>query len=541
MSTRSIDLLPKLESAFSEQKWDELLSLLNPKLFSTPESEELIAFPCLSKVAEILQAEEPVVPNNIKVVCLKCLGNSCFNGYKHKEYSSTNVEYGTYCLELYSKLITNNENLKKSEIYILYPFHSHFPYESVIEWTVNFIKSYKFNEDLMDDQLEILRLCIQFLCNLFTFACKNSSFDDQCSIPTFLYDTNLKSIIMNLTNFDHIPSVRASCIFIHNALREFEGQNFTNLEKTRLCSQLLKPIKKGFESAKEALMCLLYQSNLLRISYNDMNIEDKLYLLEIIHNEVSDSVYGCESDHLLRKDAINFLSERFCKRSDILLKTVDSYLDNMEPREIIILLDILGTVTSRSAKACQSIENYKSLLINCTYLLRSIQMIGKESNNYFTPMQKLSDIAKMMEETKNNGLQQNLSSTETEDNEYKDIRERKDLCSHPAFGFKAGLIRIIGNVSYRNKECQDLVREMDAIPLLLDCCNIDARNPLIMQWTILALRNLCEDNPENQEIVQNCTRTGVVENSVLREMGVTLHEDESGQKIGIVPLDLNKK
>lgn len=54
------------------------------------------------------------------------------------------------------------------------------------------------------------------------------------------------------------------------------------------------------------------------------------------------------------------------------------------------------------------------------------------------------------------------------------------------------------------------------------------------------MRNLCVDNPENQEIVRNCTRIGVVENSVLREMGVTLHEDEAGQKIGIVPLPRDK-
>ena len=62
-----------------------------------------------------------------------------------------------------------------------------------------------------------------------------------------------------------------------------------------------------------------------------------------------------------------------------------------------------------------------------------------------------------------------------------------------------------------------------------------------MQWTILALRNLCEDNPANQEIIRDCSRVGIVESSVLREMGVTLHEDEDGKKIGIVPLPGERK
>lgn len=64
---------------------------------------------------------------------------------------------------------------------------------------------------------------------------------------------------------------------------------------------------------------------------------------------------------------------------------------------------------------------------------------------------------------------------------------------------------------------------------------------VIMQWTILALRNLCEDNPANQEIIRNCNRVGVVESSVLQEMGVVLHEDEEGKKIEIVPLSRERK
>lgn len=62
-----------------------------------------------------------------------------------------------------------------------------------------------------------------------------------------------------------------------------------------------------------------------------------------------------------------------------------------------------------------------------------------------------------------------------------------------------------------------------------------------MQWTILALRNLCENNAANQEIIRNCTRVGVVESSVLQEMGVTLHTDEGGKNIGIVPLTREKE
>lgn len=89
---------------------------------------------------------------------------------------------------------TNAENLK--EICDSYLFDSHFPYEGVIEWTSNFIILHKNDNNLTDKQIEILRLCIQLLCNLFTFASKDSNFPDEYNTPTYLNDTSLKSAIM---------------------------------------------------------------------------------------------------------------------------------------------------------------------------------------------------------------------------------------------------------------------------------------------------------------------------------------------------------
>ncbi|KAJ3648841.1 hypothetical protein Zmor_020613 [Zophobas morio] len=111
------------------------------------------------------------------------------------------------------------------------------------------------------------------------------------------------------------------------------------------------------------------------------------------------------------------------------------------------------------------------------------------------------------------------------------------MSKHPAFGFKADLIRIIGNLCWKNRTMQDLVREAELIPVVLECCNMDARNPFIMQWSILAVRNLCENNLENQKIIAGLHQEGTVSSTVLEEMGLTLHSsgDENGVKI--VPLD----
>ena len=74
---------------------------------------------------------------------------------------------------------------------------------------------------------------------------------------------------------------------------------------------------------------------------------------------------------------------------------------------------------------------------NISVLLKSVHTAGKETENYFTPVQKLSEIASCIE---------GAESSES------------NIQNHPAFGFKAGLIRAIGNLAHKHKGNQELVR-----------------------------------------------------------------------------------
>lgn len=57
-----------------------------------------------------------------------------------------------------------------------------------------------------------------------------------------------------------------------------------------------------------------------------------------------------------------------------------------------------------------------------------------------------------------------------------------------------------------------------------------------MQWVILAVRNLCEGNLENQNVIASLTQQGVVDSGLLKEMGLTLHQDENSG-VMVMPLD----
>lgn len=79
-------------------------------------------------------------------------------------------------------------------------------------------------------------------------------------------------------------------------------------------------------------------------------------------------------------------------------------------------------------------------------LLKAVHIIGKNSNNCFTPLQKLSDLA--------------VSNKDNCCDEADDTSNHvctKTIQSHPAFGFKASLIRLIGNLVHRNEKNQNFV------------------------------------------------------------------------------------
>lgn len=79
----------------------------------------------------------------------------------------------------------------------------------------------------------------------------------------------------------------------------------------------------------------------------------------------------------------------------------------------------------------------------------SLQMMGKEADNYFTPITNLNKVAP-------NAQRRVVPKTSNSEASEATVTNC-DPQEHPAYGFKAGLIRVIANMVHTNKMCQDLV------------------------------------------------------------------------------------
>jgi len=174
---------------------------------------------------------------------------------------------------------------------------------------------------------------------------------------------------------DHRFLVSAACIYVHNALQKL-CHNYFTMEQKDLCLQLLKPAKEGFTSAKDALLLLLHRPNIFEDTYNNITMSEKLDLLEIIYNEMWKS-WQSDLNTVLTKNQAEFLALTFCKKSDLILKTVDTYVNSIDPTEIILILNILGLLTTQYKIS----ENTKCLLINCKckYINFQYNLIGRKN------------------------------------------------------------------------------------------------------------------------------------------------------------------
>lgn len=192
---------------------------------------------------------------------------------------------------------------------------------------------------------------------------------------------------------------------------------------------------------------------------------------------------------------MQLFTTEFKSKSDCILKTVTTYVEAVNPQIVVSLLDIISTATSQN-KYLVTLKNDHSLFLNLGCLLQALHKIGKNADaSIFTPIQKLDA----------------LVPTSNVNGDFE-----KDV----SYSLKSKLVKSLANLSHRNKRNQELAREMEIMLSIFECTNADARNPLIKEWSILAIKHLCEDNPENQEIVAQLTKVGNAENPLLKEMGL---------------------
>ncbi|NXU60428.1 ATX10 protein, partial [Horornis vulcanius] len=150
----------------------------------------------------------------------------------------------------------------------------------------------------------------------------------------------------------------------------------------------------------------------------------RVTLLELMMVKVSDknSVTSEEMNVFVRH--ADFLAGCFQEQCGAVLKlTAAADAEDEEALVTIRLLDVLCEMTSNNGQL-EHLQTFPGLLETAVDTLRLTHLAGKQAVNIFTATHAVTG---------------------------------QEEISHPAMGFKSHLIRLIGNLCYKNKENQDKV------------------------------------------------------------------------------------
>ncbi|XP_071128731.1 ataxin-10-like [Mytilus edulis] len=208
----------------------------------------------------------------------------------------------------------------------------------------------------------------------------------------------------------------------------------------------------------------------------------------LVYEVMLDHLDKTENDLNPSKSNIQFIAEDVKSQSYIILSLLEKH-QNQNPVVIVKEIEILGIATSHH-NVYPEVNTDKDLLSCIIYLLEGIHKIGLQGDNLFSRVDKIIKLGNIDQD-------------------------------HAGYCLKRDLVKLIGNMAYECKPNQDLIREMNGIPLVLDQTSIDGRNPYIQQWSVLAIHNICKDNNENKGILAGLKFEGLAEESdMLKKYGI---------------------
>ncbi|XP_006817076.1 ataxin-10-like [Saccoglossus kowalevskii] len=345
-----------------------------------------------------------------------------------------------------------------------------------------------------------IRCAVQFLGNLVA---------GNTNLQKRVWQIMFPEIFSNIFNLNDTKASIYSCMVIHNCLNDHHKQQLIKQPGGQtLVESILQLCKSETEQewALHIIQDLVLNVEFFLTQYEEVSEECKLILLDIVSAMLDDPSFDSELSSQVNMDGdthdsipgfvFAFLAQQFeMQACNVLLPKSDKIDENTIETETLVvvqLLQILCLATSDLGKY-KVLQKRTSLLHITLEMLQKAHAIGQSGDNRFTVSQTLTSAA----------------------------------CSHtdnPVFGFKRDLIRLIGNMCYKNKDNQDMVRISEGIPLILEHCNIDEHNPFISQWAIFAIHNICEQNADNQDVIASMQNQGVADCKQLKELGVDVQE-----------------
>ncbi|KAK9863664.1 hypothetical protein WJX84_002928, partial [Apatococcus fuscideae] len=95
----------------------------------------------------------------------------------------------------------------------------------------------------------------------------------------------------------------------------------------------------------------------------------------------------------------------------------------------------------------------------------------------------------------------------------------------PYTGYRSDVVAVIANLVHNQRSLQDLAMANGGVELLLSQCQIDSGSPLVREWGLWAIRNMCEGNVDVQQHIEALQLQGAAPHPDLDRLGFRVEMD----------------
>ncbi|XP_014793872.1 PREDICTED: ataxin-10 isoform X3 [Calidris pugnax] len=286
----------------------------------------------------------------------------------------------------------------------------------LISTAVNLIKllhGIQIKEELL---LTALRCSLQFLGNIAAGNGDSQNSIWKCAFP---------DLFLTCLAYSDEKIVAYCCMVLFTCLNSEKVRELLDPGNLAVALRVLKVYKEQLESEWSFLIVtdhLLKCPELVEALYAKLSNQERVTLLELMLEKVSEkNPVNSEEMNVFMSHA-EFLAGCFQEKCEAVLKlTSAADAEDEEALVMIRLLDVLCEMTSSNGQL-EHLQALPGLLETAIDTLRLTHLAGKQAVNIFTATHAMTG---------------------------------QEEISHPAVGFKSHLIRLIGNLCYKNKENQD--------------------------------------------------------------------------------------
>lgn len=265
---------------------------------------------------------------------------------------------------------------------------------------------------------------------IFHFVLYTRNTDNQYLKVPFQFLINLVSSNEASTRvvYKNFSSILQECLYQNCHIYEcsaviYNISRFMNFTLTVIIEKLISHVNS--ENDNEYIHFFL--ENIVSAEYfwdtykKELSIESKVIILEFLKEKLFSG-----NNTIVYIPSLKVLPKEFIESAQIIFQTNKENYNDQKAYKVSLILQILSSHSSNEV-FLPILQQNKDLFMNAGVVLINIHKLGKSSDNCFTPIQKISEFGK------------------------------DELNQHPAFGFKADLVRLIGNMCWKNSEMQNLV------------------------------------------------------------------------------------